>query len=105
MAGRFSVWVGKEFASHETVDHGKDEYVRGDVHTNTVEGFFLQLKRSIDGTHHHVSEQHLDKYLAEFDFRYNTRKMKDGERTVEAMGRVAGKRLMYRESIGRGNTA
>ena len=54
---------------------------RGIVHTNTAEGYFSQLKRSIDGTHHHVSERHLDRYLAEFDYRYTMRKMKDGERT------------------------
>jgi len=92
---------GKSFASHETVDHGKDEYVRGEVHTNTVEGFFSQLKRSIDGTHHHVSEKHLDNYLNEFDFRYNSRKMKDGERTELAIQKVAGKRLMYKEPVRR----
>lgn len=66
---------GKEFAAHETVNHGEGEYSRGAVHTNTAEGYFSQLKRSIDGTHHHVSERHLDRYLAEFDYRYTTRKM------------------------------
>lgn len=91
--------AGKAFASHETVDHSKDEYVRGDVYTNTVEGYFSQLKRSIDGTHHHVSEQHLDRYLAEFDYRYNTRKMKDGERTVQAVQKAAGKRMRYKEPV------
>jgi transposase-like protein len=90
---------GKDFASHETVDHGKDEYVRGDVHTNSAEGYFSQLKRSIDGTHHHVSEQHLDRYLAEFDYRYSTRKIKDGERTEQAIQQTAGKRLRYKEPV------
>jgi hypothetical protein len=56
------------------------EYVRGDVHVNIAEGYFSQLKRSIDGTYHHVSEGHLDKYLEEFDYRYNTRKIDDGNR-------------------------
>jgi transposase-like protein len=86
---------GAAFASHETVDHGKGEYVRGNAHTNTAEGFFSQLKRSIDGTHHHVSERHLPRYLAEFHYRYSTRKMKDGERTVLTICRTAGKRLTY----------
>lgn len=88
---------GRNFASHETVDHSRGEYVRGDAHSNTVEGFFSQLKRSIDGTYHHVSERHLDRYLAEFDYRYSNRKVKDGERTVRAIEQVAGKRLRYRK--------
>ncbi len=65
--------IGPEFASFETVNHGADEYVRGDAHTNTIEGFFSIMKRGIIGTYHHVSEAHLHRYLAEFDFRYNTR--------------------------------
>lgn len=73
--------VGDYFASHETVTHSAGEYVRGDVYSNTVEGFFSQLKRSIDGTHHHVSVHHLHRYVAEFDFRYSARKIKDGQRT------------------------
>ena len=89
--------AGKEFASHEMVDHSADEYVRGSAYTNTAEGHFSQLKRSIDGTHHHVSEKHLDRYLAEFDFRYSTRKVEDGERTEKTIRRAAGKRLTYKE--------
>ena len=58
---------------HETVNHGIEEYVRGDVHTNTIEGYFSILKRGINGVYHHVSPQHLKRYLAEFDFRYNER--------------------------------
>ena len=88
---------GKEFAAHETVAHGKKEYSRGEVHINTAEGYFSQLKRSIDGTHHHVSERHLDRYLAEFDYRYTTRKMKDGERTELAIRKATGKRLLYED--------
>lgn len=88
-----------DFAAHETVDHGKDEYAKdtpnGRAHINTAEGYFSQLKRSIDGTHHHVSARHLPRYLAEFDYRYNTRKVKDGERTVTAIRQSAGKRLRY----------
>lgn len=78
------------------MNHSEYEYVRGNVHTNTVEGFFSQLKRSIDGTHHHVTEDHLGRYLAEFDYRYSTRKMTDTERTQRLLGQVAGRRLMYR---------
>ena len=88
---------GRSFKRHEIVDHGRGEYVRGEAYTNTVEGYFSQLKRSIDGTHHHVSEHHLNRYLAEFDFRYNTRKMQDGERTLLAIRKAEGKRLRYRE--------
>ncbi|MBI2304719.1 MAG: IS1595 family transposase [Chloroflexi bacterium] len=87
--------VGREFASHQTVNHSAGEYVHGDVHTNTAEGYFSQLKRSIDGTHHHVSEHHLHRYLSEFDFRYNTRKMRDGERMIKAIEQTTGKRLEY----------
>lgn len=87
--------AGKEFASHETVNHGAGEYVRGDVHVNKAENYFSQLKRSIDGTYHHVSERHLPRYLSEFDYRYNRRKVSDGERSEEAIRRVAGKRLRY----------
>jgi len=86
---------GQAFAAHHTVNHSKGEYVRGTVTTNTVEGYFSQLKRSIDGTHHHVSRRHLPKYLGEFDYRYSTRKMADGERTVETIRRAEGKRLRY----------
>jgi transposase-like protein len=86
----------KRFASHQTVNHANDEYVRGDVHVNTAEGFFSLLKRGINGVYHHVSKQHLGQYLGEFDFRYNTRKMTDGERTIEGIKKIAGKRLMLK---------
>lgn len=91
--------VGKEFAAHQMVDHGKGEYVKGNTHINTAEGYFSQLKRSLSGTYHHVSEKHLDRYLAEFDYRYNTRKAKDGERTRTTTQRTRGKRLVYRDLI------
>jgi transposase-like protein len=95
---------GAEFAEHHTIDHTAKQYARWQddlrVHTNTVEGYFSQLKRSLDGTYHHVSEKHLARYLAEFDYRYNTRKIKDGERMVRSIQQVAGKRLMYSESTG-----
>lgn len=80
---------------HETVCHSADEYVRGDVHTNTVEGFFSLLKRGMYGTFHSVSKHHLHRYVAEFQFRYNTRKMNDGERLTAAIRRSQGKRLAY----------
>ena len=89
--------AGKSFASHETVEHGKGEYVRGKAHINTAEGYFSQLKRSIDGTHHHVSAFHLHRYLNEFDYRYNTRKITDSERTQQAIQQTTGKRLMYQQ--------
>lgn len=90
---------GKAFASHETVNHGAGEYARGDVHVNTAEGYFSQLKRCVDGTHHHVSRQHLHRYLSEFDYRYNTRKIEDGERTKRAIRQTTGKRLRYRDPV------
>jgi transposase-like protein len=91
--------VGKTFARHEMVDHGQDEYVRGDAHSNTVEGFFAILKRGIIGTYHTVSEAHLHRYLSEFDFRYSNREalnVDDAERANRALQGVKGKRHTYR---------
>lgn len=85
-----------EFSAHESVSHSAGEYVRGQVTTNRLEGYFSQLKRSIDGTHHHVSHEHLPRYLAEFDFRYGTRKLKDHERLQRMIGQAEGRRLTYR---------
>jgi transposase-like protein len=68
--------VGKEFSRHEKVNHGADEYVRDDAHTNTAECRFSLMKRAVYGTHHSVSEAHLGRYLAEWDFKWNTRKIK-----------------------------
>ncbi|MGH7087807.1 MAG: IS1595 family transposase, partial [Stellaceae bacterium] len=68
------VAVGREFAGHEAVNHGIGEYVRGDAHTNTVENYFSILKRGINGTYHHVSQQHFKRYLAEFDYRLTNAK-------------------------------
>ena len=70
---RLYIGVGKEFAAHETTTHSHGEYVRGDVHTNTVEGFFSIFKRGMRGVYQHCAEKHLHRYLAEFDFRYNNR--------------------------------
>lgn len=91
------VKVGKEYASHKWVDHNL-EYVFGDAHTNTAENYFSILKRGINGVYHHVSKEHLPRYLAEFDFRYNARHMTDTERTRLALSKTEGKRLMYRDS-------
>jgi transposase-like protein len=90
--------LGKEFASHHVINHGKREYARGDVHTNTIEGYFSILKRGITGVYHRVGENHLHRYLSEFDFRYNGRKIDDTERSVLALCGIEGKRLMYRDS-------
>ena len=65
--------IGKRFASHESVNHSKDEYVRGDAHVNTAEGFFSIFKRGMVGVYQRCGEQHLHRYLAEFDFRYSNR--------------------------------
>lgn len=89
---------GKEFkGGHHTVNHSQGEYARGNVTTNTVEGFFSILKRGMIGTFHSVSKKHLHRYVSEFEYKYNTREMEDGERTVLAIQKAVGKRLMYRE--------
>ncbi len=94
--------VGKEFASHDVVNHSIEEYSRDDAETgrkattNTAEGFFGNSKRSIDGTHHQISKKHAHLYFAELDFKYNTRKVTDGARTVSGIRKIEGKRLMWR---------
>jgi transposase-like protein len=95
--------IGEGFASHQTVNHSISEYVRGDAHTNTVEGYFSIFKRGIYGTYHHVSQAHLKRYLCEFDFRYNERialGVDDTERAAKAIRGAAGKRLTYRPPSG-----
>jgi transposase-like protein len=94
--------VGKEFAEHHVVNHSKREYARGEVTTNTVEGYFALLKRGITGSFHTVSKQHLGLYCDEFSFRWNRRKMTDSQRTVEAIRAAEGKRLMMKEPLGKG---
>jgi transposase-like protein len=84
--------------THEVVNHGKDEYVRGKAHTNTVEGYFSILKRGITGTYYHLSAEHLHRYCIEFDFRYNTRKETDFERCQNALKGIYGRRLTYRRA-------
>jgi transposase-like protein len=91
----------KLFAKHETVKHRAREYSRGDVTTNTVESYFAILKRGLVGTFHHVGEQHLHRYMKEFDFRYNTRSalgVEDAERADLALKGISGKRLTYRRT-------
>ncbi len=86
----------QDFADHQTVNHSKMEYVRGEAGTNTVEGYFSLLKRGLTGTYHHVSEHHLHRYLNEFNFRYNARNENDAARAMLAMRRTEGKRLLYK---------
>ena len=90
--------LDKEFASHEHVAHGRREYARGDVNTNTAESSFALVKRGIIGVYHNVSKEYLHRYLWQFDFVWNTRKMNDGERTVAAIQSAEGKRLTYMAS-------
>jgi transposase-like protein len=90
--------IGAHFAAHETVHHSSGEYVRGDVHTNSVEGFFSIFKRGMSGVYQHCSEKHLHRYVAEFDFRYNHRHVSDETRTVEAVRGGEGKRLTYHQT-------
>jgi transposase-like protein len=85
-------------AKHEAVDHSKFEWARGDVHTNTLEGFFSVFKRGLIGVYQHVDAKHFDRYAAEFDFRMNTRVrlgINDRERAEIALKGMKGKRLTY----------
>ena len=100
--------IGKRFASHESVNHSKDEYVRGEAHVNTAEGFFSLFKRGMTGIYQHCGEQHLHRYLAEFDFRYSNRiklGVDDTERTRRAIKGAGGKRLTYRRTRSQGKEA
>jgi hypothetical protein len=98
-AGQYA-HLGKEFASHEFVNHSAGEYGRGDVHTNTLEGYYSIFKRGMKGVYQHCSEKHLHRYVAEFDFRYSNRSklgIEDVERSEKAISGAAGKRLYYQE--------
>lgn len=90
--------LDEDFLFHDAVDHSK-EYVRGNVHTNTLEGWFSLLKRGINGTFHHVSEWHLDRYVGEFAHRYNARELSDWERSEKTMRGTIGKRLVYVDTV------
>ena len=94
--------IGATFANHQTVNHGASEYARlgGYVHINTAENFYSIVKRGITGVYHSVSEAHLHRYLAEFDFRYNNRfglGCEDAERAERSLKGIVGKRLTYRQ--------
>jgi transposase-like protein len=91
--------VGREYASHEAVNHGREEYVRGDITTNTVEGYYSVFKRGMKGVYQHCKEKHLHRYLSEFDFRYSNRValgVDDVARSDRALKGIVGKRLTYR---------
>jgi hypothetical protein len=95
---RTALWLTASlggFRKHDFVDHSAHEYVRGTVTTNHAEGFFSQLKRSVDGTHYHISVERLPRYLAEFDFRYTTRRLNDSKRMERIVGQTGGRRLTY----------
>jgi transposase-like protein len=104
--------VGKEFAAHATVEHSMGEYVRytedGPVHNNACESYFSVFKRGMRGVYQHCQEKHLQRYLAEFDFRHNTRMklgVDDKQRTERALAGAEGKRLTYRRTHGEGHVA
>jgi ISXO2-like transposase domain len=93
--------VGREFESHDAVNHSRKEYSRGEITTNTVEGYYSIFKRGMKGVYQHCAEKHLHRYLSEFDFRYSNRValgVNDGERADLAIKGAAGKRLTYRQS-------
>lgn len=94
--------IGKEFAGgHETVRHSSYEFAQGDVHTNSIEGFFGMLRRGLDRIYHSVSRKHLHRYLSEFEFRHNHRHVSDGERARLAIRAANNKRLTYADQLGR----
>lgn len=94
----------KEFAGHDTVHHGRGEYGRGEIHTNTIEGYFSIFKRGMRGVYQHCQKKHLHRYLAEFDFRYSNRAANgfdDKARADELLKGVVGKRLTYQTTSAR----
>ena len=96
----------KDFAQHDSVNHKAEEYVRGEVTTNTVEGFFSVFKRGMKGTYQHCKEKHLHRYLNEFDFRFSNRTalgVNDVERARKAVAGIVGKRLTYQDTNGSPN--
>jgi transposase-like protein len=90
--------LNKTFKDHKVVKHSQQEYVRGEVHTNTIEGFWSMMKRGINGIYHHVSKEHLHRYTDEFAYRYNSRKSSDPERFEKFFDRVEG-RLTYAQLV------
>jgi len=100
-AGQYA-HLGRDFVKHEFVTHGSGEYVRGDAHTNTLEGYYSIFKRGMKGVYQHCAEKHLHRYVAEFDFRYNHRialGVNDAARNDAALRGIVGKRLTYRQSV------
>lgn len=92
--------VGKFFTGgHHSINHGEGEYSRGFVYTNTAESYFALLKRGVMGISHHVSKGHLHRYCDEFSFRWNHRKVSDGERAIAVIKGIKGKRLSYRTTV------
>lgn len=90
--------IKKDFPKHDYVQHRIKEYVRGDIHTNTIENYFSILKRGLTGVYQHVGAKHLMRYLGEFDFRYNHRVKlgyDDAQRSRKALEGIGGKRLTY----------
>jgi len=99
-AGQY-MHLRKHFASHGVVHHNHGEYARGEIHTNTIEGYFSIFKRGMKGVYQHCSKRHLHRYLAEFDFRYNNREangLSDPERFENALAGIVGKKLLYADS-------
>ena len=91
--------LDQSFSRHGVVDHRKGEYANGDIYTNTAESWISLHKRGIVGTFHHVSDKHLDRYVNEFGFRWDNRKIEDGVRAISAIKATEGKRLFYKEPI------
>lgn len=102
MTDEFNVYhpLSMGFRKHETILHKNKQYVQGNVHTNTVEGFFSLLKRGITGVYHHVGRGHLGRYCDEFAFRYDRRKIQDNERADQLVKGAEGKRLTYKQPAG-----
>ena len=100
MTDEFSSYKGlnKYVASHSVVNHGTKEYVRGIIHTNFAESYFSLLKRGILGTFHYISETHIERYLNEFNFRWNNRAQDNNFRLIQVIEKSSGRRLMYRDS-------
>lgn len=93
----YPVYKTLGLSDHQTVNHKSGEYVRGEIYSNTAEGFFSLLKRGINGTFHHVSRGHLNRYCDEFAFRYENRKMSDAQRATVLVSGAEGKRLTYKQ--------
>lgn len=99
MIDEFRAYVTlKRYFEHGVVRHGQGEYKNGEIHTNTIEGFWSLFKRGVDGIYHWVSVKHMNQYVNEFQYRYNSRKVKDGDRFYTVLGDISG-RLMYKDLI------